>query len=205
MRGRIRSSGFTLLELIITIVILSIIMLIGIPSFRTLIADSRLTSQVNEVSSVINFARSEAAKVDEATISVCPVNDPDAATPNCSGGTDWAGGWAVILDVDGDGNLDAGDGDRLLRVYQSLSGGNTMAVTGLSSGDGSLIQFSGNGFPVPPSLGASAAGTATLCDDRGKDRARAVVVNVSGQIRLARDGDNDGVLNDHNGANVTCP
>lgn len=199
------NSGFTLLELIITVVILSIVMLIGIPSFRTLIADNRLTSQINEVSSVINFARSEAAKAQNETITVCPVDDPEAANPDCSGGTGWSAGWIVILDVNGDGDIDAADGDRLLRLYQPLSGGNTMTVAGLSSNDGSLIQFEGNGFPVPPSLGASAAGTITVCDDRGDVSARAVVVNVSGQTRLARDLDNNGILNDHDQQDVTCP
>lgn len=198
-------SGFTLLELIITLIIVGIIVTFGIPSLTEVVENNRISSQVNEVSSAINFSRSEASKVAGATITVCPVNDVTDATPDCNGGSVWGSGWAIILDVDGDGVFDAGDGDQLLKVHQPLAGGNTMEVSGLSSNDGSLIQFAGNGFPVPPALGAPASGAITICDGRGQASARAVVVNVSGQTRLARDTDNDGILNDHNGANVTCP
>ena len=75
----------------------------------------------------------------------------------------------------------------------------------LTSDSGGFVQFASNGFPIPSATG-NTAGTFVICDERGAQRARAVVVNVSGQTRLARDtGGTAGVLNDHDNADVTCP
>jgi type IV fimbrial biogenesis protein FimT len=200
MPGLQRTSGFTLLELIITIVILAIVASFAVPSFRETILNNRLTAQINEVSSLMSFARSEASKIQDGVITVCASSDGAA----CSGANTWEAGWIVMRDLDGDRVFDAGD-DQLLRISQALEGGNTMRIAGLTSGGGSFVQFSGNGFPVPSGIGLSAAGTITVCDSRGTGTARAIVISVSGQTRLARDTSGNGVLNDHNDANVTCP
>ncbi|SET73573.1 type IV fimbrial biogenesis protein FimT [Marinobacter segnicrescens] len=62
MRGRSRSAGFTIIELMITLAVLAIILTIGIPSFRTLIENNRVTSQANTLLSAVNLARTEAIK-----------------------------------------------------------------------------------------------------------------------------------------------
>lgn len=193
--------GFTLVELMLTVIVLAIVVGLAVPSFQALIMNNRITSQVNEITSLISYARSEASKLPDATLTVCPSTDGSS----CVNSAAWEGGWIVMRDTDGDRILDAGDGDEILRVFQGLRGGNTLRVSGLSSSGGTYIQFAGNGYPVPESLGASAVGTLSICDSRGADEAKAVVVSVSGQTRLARDSDNDGVLNDHGGANVSCP
>ncbi|KEF29705.1 putative type-4 fimbrial pilin related signal peptide protein [Marinobacter nitratireducens] len=87
----------------------------------------------------------------------------------------------------------------------ALSGGNTFRIVDLTSDSGGYVQFASNGFPIPSATG-NAAGTFVICDDRGAIEARAVVINVSGQTRLARDtGGTAGVLNDHDDTDVTCP
>tara|TARA_R110001592_G_scaffold57300_2_gene174219 strand:- start:269 stop:871 length:603 start_codon:yes stop_codon:yes gene_type:complete len=200
MQGLQRTSGFTLLELIITIVILAIVVSFAVPSFREVVLNNRLTAQINDASSLMGFARSEASKIQDGVITVCASADGAA----CSGANTWETGWIVMRDVDGDRTLDAGD-DELLRISRPLEGGNTMRIAGLTSNGGSFVQFSSNGFPVSPGIGSSAAGTVTVCDSRGAGSARAIVISVSGQTRLARDTSGNGVLNDHSDANITCP
>ena len=56
------SSGFTLLELMITLTVAGILLGIAITAFRTLTASTRLTAQANDIVSAINLARSEAIK-----------------------------------------------------------------------------------------------------------------------------------------------
>lgn len=199
-RMRQKVSGFTLLELMVTIIILAIVVSFAVPSFRQTVLESRIGSQINEFSGVIALARSEATKLQGGVVSVCSSTDGAA----CNGGASWDQGWILFRDVDADGVIDNGV-DQLIKVGSVLGGGNTARVSGLSSNDGTLIQFSSRGFPLPATVGSSAAGTLSVCDSRGAGDARAIVVGVSGQVRLARDENGDGIVDDHNGASVTCP
>ena len=57
------NSGFTLIELMITVAIISVTMSIGLPSFQSLINESRLTSAANAMLSAYQLARFEALKM----------------------------------------------------------------------------------------------------------------------------------------------
>ena len=54
--------GFTLLELMVAIAVLAILATVGVPSFRALIQNNRVTTQANELVSALSFARTEAVK-----------------------------------------------------------------------------------------------------------------------------------------------
>jgi type IV fimbrial biogenesis protein FimT len=84
--------AFTIIELVITVTILAILVATAIPSFRTLMANSRSTNLASEMFMALNIARSEAIKR-SARISVCA--SADGAT--CAG-TPWDQGWIVFID-----------------------------------------------------------------------------------------------------------
>jgi len=56
------NSGFTLIELMITLVVLAILLAVGVPSFNNLIENNRVTAQANSLLGAVNLARSEAVK-----------------------------------------------------------------------------------------------------------------------------------------------
>ncbi len=195
-----RARGFTIVELMLTVVILAIVSLLAIPSFERMILENRISSQTNELSSLISFARSEAVKRPGIFVTLCPTSD----NASCSASNSWENGWIVMSDADGDRNLDSADGDAVLRVVPQLSGGNSLRLFGF--GGNQFIQFSSNGQPAPAGALGATDGTLVICDKRGVTSARGVVVMVSGQTRLARDENGDGVINRHGGgANVSCP
>ena len=60
-----KSTGFTLLEVLITMTIIGILTAVAAPSFITFIKRDRLITNSNQLHSVFKFARSEAVKRDQ--------------------------------------------------------------------------------------------------------------------------------------------
>ena len=110
--------GFTLVELLITMVVVSILLATGVPSFMQFIKNNRITGQANSFVVSIQMARNEAVKRGAST-TLCAAN---AAMDGCSGDNDWSTGWIVFSDLDRDGVIDSGtnacleDEDCLLRT-----------------------------------------------------------------------------------------
>ncbi len=63
-----RSSGFSLIELMVTIVVAAVLLAIAIPNFRNLILSNQLTTISNEWVTAVNYARSEAIKRGSAAV-----------------------------------------------------------------------------------------------------------------------------------------
>ena len=181
-------SGFTLLELMVVVAILGIAAAIAVPSFKSTVSRNQLISHAQEVAGIIAYARSEASKASNGSVTLCTSNDINAETPSCSGENEntWDAGWIVF------------SGDGLLRVGQASTGNLTIRSSGFAS-DGQIV-FDNTGAP-------EASGTFTLCNDLGESQAKAIVVSVAGQSRLAVDEDTpaDQIVNDQVGGNVQCP
>ncbi|SEJ23685.1 GspH/FimT family pseudopilin [Nitrosomonas eutropha] len=158
------SKGFTMVELMITISIASILLAVAVPSYQSLMRESRLTAQANELMTALHYARSEAVKRG-GRITIC--KSSDGAT--CNDGS-WQDGWLVFSDAGTAGAVDSDD--EILRVFPKLSGGIT--VNGF--GFGNWISYLPNG--------RSQTGRFELCNQAsGRD----VVVNNSGRPRVVKD------------------
>lgn len=83
-RGARRVAGFTLVELMITIVVLAIIIAIAAPNFTSLINSNRLTGAGNELIAVLQTARTEALRRNR-TVTVCS----SANGTSCGQGPTW--------------------------------------------------------------------------------------------------------------------
>lgn len=75
-----RQRGFTLIELLVTLMIATIIAVMAVPAFMGFLARQQLASDVNEMISVLSFARSEAIK--QRTDIAVNFSPPDTATTN---------------------------------------------------------------------------------------------------------------------------
>ena len=110
--------GVTLIELLITLAIVAILVVIGLPSMQEAFRTNRVSAFSNDVLAAAAYARSEAVRR-SGTVVLCASPDSAAATATCSG-TDWALGWIVFVDADQDGQRQATE--PVLRVGEVRDG-----------------------------------------------------------------------------------
>jgi type IV fimbrial biogenesis protein FimT len=186
-----RLNGFTLIELIVTMVIAAIVLSIAVPSYQASVQNNRRTTAINELATALQLARSTAISR-RVSVTVCRSTD-GANCLNGAGSGDWTRGWMVFTDPNNNNSLDAGE--TVLRVHGALPGGATLIG---NNNVVNQISFQATG------LARGSNGTITHCDARGSGDASALVISVGGQVRQAVDTDSDGIV-DVQGANVLCP
>lgn len=104
-----RPSGFTLIELMISVAIVGILAGVAIPSLTRLIEHQRTASATASLHAHMALARMTAVTRNQRTV-LCPSSDGKACAP----GTDWSTGWMLFSDEDGNKQPDAMD--DILRI-----------------------------------------------------------------------------------------
>ena len=160
------NSGFTLLELVIVVALISIVMAIAIPSMTTFTQNDRLTTNINTLIGHLALARSEAVKRSQQ-VSICVSNN----TVACTAGN-WQDGWIVYIDADGSNTFTPGE--EVLRAQQALDGANTL-VTAI----GSQVTYDYRGFVTTASIG-----NFLLCDARSGPYGKTIRISTTGRVRV---------------------
>ena len=111
---KIKHTGFTLLELMVLIAIIGVVTAIGVPSYRSMMVTNELVDTVNSLQISLKLARSEAVSRGQNAIVCSSVNINSAGSATCSKlDGNWAEGWIVGIDLDGDGNIKEATGELL--------------------------------------------------------------------------------------------
>lgn len=115
-----KQRAFTLVELLVLLVVAVVIIVLGIPAFNSMITGNRTASLVNEMSTAVTLARSEAS-TRATTVSICPSNE-DYTGCDVGNPRDWSNGYLVFTDGEGatPGTFEAAT-ETLLRVWQKTS------------------------------------------------------------------------------------
>lgn len=108
-------NGFTLIELLVVIAIIGILMAIGIPSYKAVTYNSRVSSEINAMLGDLQFARSEAQK-GGLSVTVCA----SANQSTCASNNVWGAGWIVFIDLDSNGARNTTT-EPLLRKQSTLA------------------------------------------------------------------------------------
>lgn len=146
--------GFTLIEVVISLILLSIITTIAVPSMSQLLSrkDVRNAAKAFEESLRLGSSESRTRLIQTATgqsITLCPYNTgrtscipptPDAATGNNS---PWRNnGWVLFVDIDKDNQL--GNVDTVLNVTTEYAG-EDISITFTNNPTNNRIKFGKNG------------------------------------------------------------
>jgi type IV fimbrial biogenesis protein FimT len=151
-----KNKGFTLIELMITVAIISVTMGIGLPSFQSIIASARLTSTTNAMVSALQLARVEALKQHKTVV----IRKKS---------TDWKNGWNVFVDDKVLNNtIDADEPILVVTAFDSVNTTVTVQATYTN-----FVSYNANGR-------VNTAGHFTFCS--GTDY-RSVIIAATGRIR----------------------
>lgn len=139
------TSGFTLIELMVTLAILAILTMFALPSFRDTIRRNQVSSGSNALLADLNYARAEAINRGQL-VTLCPSTDGS----NCATSTAWGTGWLVYTYPAGAASSNKAyvAGNILLRSATKQNG------TGIWSGQATYPSFGPQGQLKP--------GTATV-------------------------------------------
>lgn len=97
-------SGFSLIEILVTLSIVSLLMTVAVPQFQALIEKNKVQALMDEFTSGLYMTRGEAAKRGYQ-VTLCASNT--AKTDCDTTATDFSSGWIIFVDYDGDGVLGA--------------------------------------------------------------------------------------------------
>lgn len=157
--------GFTLIELMVTLSVASILLSVAVPSYRSFVQDTLLITQSNSFYSALALAKGEAIKRN-ALVRLCP----STTGTSCVDGGIWSNGWIIFVDSNSNRTVDAAE--QILQVTPAFTGGNTIIAT--NSG---MITFRQDGFSP------GSAGTYSVCDARGSDYSKSIVLSQQGRFR----------------------
>lgn len=175
--------GVTLVELMISVAIVAIILAFVGPSIQSILIKNRIVSEINETSSILQYARHHAID-EQALVVVCP----SANFETC--GTDW--NEAKIAFIDEDDNGERGDGEALLVTVAASSS------TSLMTNTSDIIKFAETGE-------VNEATEVLICHDSGDAKyARALSISLQGRVKMSSDSDNNGINENANGVELSC-
>ena len=152
-----QQTGFTLYELMITVMVVAIILSFGIPNLRNFTLNSRITGTANDLHAAFMMARTEAAHA-KTNVTICASADPMGAA-NC-GGT-WDQGYVVFIDDDADQVRDAGE--AILRSHPGVDNGVMLRVANAAT----YFMYAPTGLGRLDTGGNTALSQVVICDERG--------------------------------------
>lgn len=160
------NSGFTLLELLITVVIIVLLMTIGIPSFSAQVHNTRLKTTTLSLFEAVALTRTQAVSIN------------NRATLKHQGS--WENGWEVFIDSNNNGLRD--NDEKLLISQEKTQGVRITANRPLKN----YISFIGTGesrFIGGNKSGAFQAGTFKVCPTT-KGTGYELTLARSGRMRM---------------------
>ena len=164
--------GFTLIELMTAIALTGILLGMAVPAMSIFVSNARQTGLINDFVSSMHIARSTAITTN-ARVTICPSTNGNDCEPVA-----WEQGWIVFGDRDSDQVVDGNE-----TIVAASSGADGLSVD--SPEFSQFLTYRPNGRVMNASLDGS-SGEFTVCDKRGADYAKVMIIDLSGRPRLSK-------------------
>jgi type IV fimbrial biogenesis protein FimT len=161
-----RLHGFTLYELLLTLMLVTLIAGTAIPSFAASLARQRQRIEIDALFHAIHLARKESI-MRRKVVSLCPSVDGQ----RCAASRDWSQGWLMFENKDRDSPPRIDPGEPVLTRH-------TVAEN---------VRISANrkGFTLRATFLRATNGTFVFCDTGERITPKALVVSYTGRPRVA--------------------
>ena len=180
--------GFTIVELLIGIAIISILTAIAGPNLSQFIVQSRIDNEISEIHRLVLTARNSAINSGE-NVTLCPLNGT-----TCS--SNWHNELSVFINNEGNlanNNIYDSVNEELVKVKGKIASGDTLTFSQ------SLIIFAPTGRLV-----SGGNSNFNYCPKGNSNLSRGVEISLSGRVYTTADTDNDGKDENRNGTEVSC-
>lgn len=181
-----RNLGFSILELVITLVIFGALAAYAIPSFVKTVEKGRSVTQANSFLANINFARNEARKLG-SPVSLCIAN---AAGTGCNNAGVWEGTARLVWN-DLNANLAVDVGEQMLQVGEPFdAAGMSFKATDVNTN--TVINLKSISFNADGKTNLSLAGITDtilyfkICYNGEKATGRKIMIGVTGTARVLK-------------------
>lgn len=162
-------NGFTLVELMITVVVAAILLGLAVPNYFNMVQNNQIIATVNKLSASLNYARLEAIKRGDQ-VSVCAA--ASSALNSCGSSAQWGQGWIVFVDENDNNVIDVND--TLIRVNEQLPTGVTL------SSASAIVTYDGTGF-----LSSNATTFSVSASQCTGDSGRQLSIAASGRLSIS--------------------
>ena len=180
--------GFTLFELLVSLVVAGILTAMAVPAFDQLVNATRASATINDMARAVAISRS-AALTHQQQVRLCP------GTGNmCGARNQWRDGLLVFIDQDADREIDLDE-----TVITRLPGWQHGRLSWRAFRNRPDLVFTAHG------LTDWLNGSFLYCPDNNDPRhARMLILNVAGRARHAPDRNGDGIREDASGRPLNC-
>lgn len=162
-----RSSGITLLELLIVMTLVAIILGAGAPSFREIALNARRAEQVNALLRGLHVARSTAILRAEPIV-LCKSGGGSQCLTDARA---WSDGWLMFANRDRDSPPRVDPGESVLAIQPPT--------------ERIVVRANRNAVIYWPFALAGTTVSFVFCDERGASAARAIIVSQTGRPRVS--------------------
>ena len=179
------ATGYTLIELMAVLAIASTLLIVAIPMFRTQVQNSRMSAAATDLLGTFMSAKSQAIGLNYP-VKVCISNNaPGPDDLECVENGQWEDGWFTFVDIDNDGNFDAG-AEEVLQIHAPMA--DNLTARSSQTGAGTLensVTYQPNGL-----TDLTATREIFICNSaRYGVSARVLIVSMLGKASILNDDD----------------